>query len=872
MKKEDNNQGNFKEIKINEEIKGYKIIGLLGKGNFGNVYKVLKQNQLYALKMMYKDKIKSMNLLFYVKTEIKIMKQLNNEHCLKLYDNFVTKHFYCMVLEYCDNGNLMSYIKQNKPNYRECLDIFIQILKGFKAIHELKYMHRDIKAENILKSQNTYKIADFGFATMKEIGQTYCGTSYYMSPEILQKQLHDHKSDLWSLAVMLFFMIFRTYPFDSKEQQLEEIKRQCIPQFNLKKCLEEKNIFNIEYAPELCELFQNIFVFDNKFRYNFSYLFNNCSIIKRHMNKTILKNSINFYDQLEQELQENKNQKQDDKLKLDPNQQYNFISLQSQKINIVESEHNFDEFQEDQNTEINFNQQNALYNTNINQNNAIQQQKLDKFNNDNSQFEALDQFIPIENEGSIKKFYYFEVSDQNKLTLYNNDQKQNSQGNFKQSISNDKNFRGPIMNKIKQCSIIGVGSQSQEAQQINKNNADQNINNQQQYNNIMNVEPQISNHENENNQLQTGQQSYKLQNYQQYSDKQQKNDINPQNDEKPVDQYNEKQLYQKQTSQLRLKMLMGENSTKGQEKQFEQILNKYNYLKQKYSFIIDIIDCLPSLQLTDDLKNIVAYIMLKETIFYAKEALRTLENKQNEYQLEYFDQFLESPLCTELKDEIQNDISRHQRRMCLIYFSINLKEVDKIHPQLKNIFTQNVNETNYDTQLKKQIRWGLYPIFLKAKQMGIQKYEKEKKELIQIEQHEEISNNALLTEEADDKIKTSVRSSSKSIKTNKTYAEHKKIGYRNEKRYSKQIINSYSYLIPGLGILMCMVLNNIFEKANIFDTFSIYFKTHKKKLNKFDFWQFFQWMEQTEGQNLIDQIDKIVQIVFGNQTSSPGSQ
>ncbi|KRX03238.1 Protein kinase-like domain [Pseudocohnilembus persalinus] len=264
-------------------IQGYELVSQLGVGAYAKVYKVKKNGQYFALKLLEKQKIYQDALEKCVESEIKVMSQLNSKHCIKLIEHFEYRKWICIVLEYCNGGTLLHYIIQQKPGEKECMNIFIQIMQGFAAIHQAGYLHRDLKPDNILINNGIYKIADFGFATTTEIGRTHCGTSYFMSPEIIQHQPHDYRSDLWSMGVILFFMLFKFFPFSLKNR-IKEMKKQCIPKYDLRECLKMHQVQR-EVSDEMCELFANIFVFDKQQRPTFSQIYNNCKQFYKYLNK-----------------------------------------------------------------------------------------------------------------------------------------------------------------------------------------------------------------------------------------------------------------------------------------------------------------------------------------------------------------------------------------------------------------------------------------------------------------------------------------------------------------------------------------------------------------------------------------------------------
>ena len=114
-------------------------------------------------------------------------------------------------------GNL--YTIQSKMTSRafgidEAINIFNQILRGVEVIHQNKIVHRDLKLENIFvkkteKQGLICKIGDFGLARFLDMNaNSNCGTQNYMAPEILRSIPYGQEVDIWSLGVLLFYMLF----------------------------------------------------------------------------------------------------------------------------------------------------------------------------------------------------------------------------------------------------------------------------------------------------------------------------------------------------------------------------------------------------------------------------------------------------------------------------------------------------------------------------------------------------------------------------------------------------------------------------------------------------------------------------------------
>ena len=146
-----------------------------------------------AVKEIPRSKL-SDKLLGSLKKEVGILKSLDCDYIVKLYNVIKTaRHFY-LIMEFCNGGDLGKPLKKIKRFEEHVAQKCIyQISQGLKMLHQNRIIHRDLKLSNFLlqrHSDGSYKakIADFGFATVLSSGQdaeTFCGTAPNMAPEIL---------------------------------------------------------------------------------------------------------------------------------------------------------------------------------------------------------------------------------------------------------------------------------------------------------------------------------------------------------------------------------------------------------------------------------------------------------------------------------------------------------------------------------------------------------------------------------------------------------------------------------------------------------------------------------------------------------------
>ncbi|MCQ2816669.1 MAG: protein kinase [archaeon] len=207
------NEEHFLIVREDDIIEGpkrkYKVVSLLGKGSSGEVFKVESDSEYYALKIIKNHKIHYAQAI----QEAKYMKELNEKvsqkYFVKLYDTFEYYNHFCIVMEYFP-WTLLDLINKS---YRQGLTlesvkiITKEVLEAIECLHKSKYMHCDIKPENILinitdKGINI-KITDFGSSCI--IGSQclkIIQTLYYKAPEVILGDFYNEEIDIWSLGCL----------------------------------------------------------------------------------------------------------------------------------------------------------------------------------------------------------------------------------------------------------------------------------------------------------------------------------------------------------------------------------------------------------------------------------------------------------------------------------------------------------------------------------------------------------------------------------------------------------------------------------------------------------------------------------------------
>ena len=222
-KKESTNQSNL------VCLRNFKVLGILGVGGFGTVFKVqhILTEKIYAMKVMNKNFIIQKKYLHYVVGEFEIMKMLSGfPFVIDLHYCFQTANYLYMIIDICPGGDFadLKYVNNMK--------LFLaEVILAFEHIHNHHVVYRDLKPENILLDTTGHiKICDFNLAkaniSKQKKATSFCGSPMYLSPEMLDPEGVDQRADIYGIGLLMYELITDrpAYKADNLNQLYEKIK------------------------------------------------------------------------------------------------------------------------------------------------------------------------------------------------------------------------------------------------------------------------------------------------------------------------------------------------------------------------------------------------------------------------------------------------------------------------------------------------------------------------------------------------------------------------------------------------------------------------------------------------------------------------
>jgi serine/threonine protein kinase/tetratricopeptide (TPR) repeat protein len=203
----------------------YEIIEELGKGGMGRVYRVedIKTKEEIALKLIKAEFAADKKTIERFRNELTSARKITHKNVCRMYDLGEEKGLHFITMEYISGQDLKGLIRQTgQLTVGKAISIAKQICDGLAEAHSLGVIHRDLKPNNIMidRSGNA-KIMDFGIARAvkgKSItgSGVMIGTPEYMSPEQVEAKNIDHRSDIYSLGVIIYEMLTGRLPFEGE--------------------------------------------------------------------------------------------------------------------------------------------------------------------------------------------------------------------------------------------------------------------------------------------------------------------------------------------------------------------------------------------------------------------------------------------------------------------------------------------------------------------------------------------------------------------------------------------------------------------------------------------------------------------------------
>ena len=223
----------------------YELLEKIGEGGMSQVFKARcnKLNRFVAVKILKKEFCDNADIVEKFKGEATAIATLSDNNIVNILDVGTQDDISYIVMEYVKGKTLKDIIKQvGKMNYETAISVAIQIARALDCAHRNNIIHRDVKPQNILVTEDgIMKVTDFGIAKSASSEtitntSTIMGSAHYLSPEQAKGSFIDCRTDIYSLGVVLYEMVTGNLPFQADTAvtiALKHLQEEVVPPKNL---------------------------------------------------------------------------------------------------------------------------------------------------------------------------------------------------------------------------------------------------------------------------------------------------------------------------------------------------------------------------------------------------------------------------------------------------------------------------------------------------------------------------------------------------------------------------------------------------------------------------------------------------------------